>query len=75
MRANEFGGRSAGPSGKDMIHFRKHSSRKNTKDAARNAGDGEPIKHSSPKRGDPHYHSTKGGGKSNDGVHHTYPKR
>ena len=68
-------GRPLGPSGKPMIHQPRFSTRKAAKDAAHNAGEGPPIHHPSPTRGEPHYHPTDSRGrKLNDGTHYNYPR-
>jgi RHS repeat-associated protein len=67
-------GNKLGPSGKPMIHQINHSSRKKARDAARNAGDGRPMQHPSPRRGEPHFHATKKNKKVKDGTHHNYPE-
>jgi RHS repeat-associated protein len=61
-----------GPSGKPKRHFVRHPSRKKAKDAAQNEGQGPPMHHPSPARGEPHYHPTDGGGEKIPGVHHEY---
>jgi RHS repeat-associated protein len=75
-----------GPSGKPMVHTVKHTSQKKAKDAARQGGQGTPVKHTKDKKGGKHYHhgsgikgkgkGTKGygskAGKVSDNVHHEY---
>jgi RHS repeat-associated protein len=69
-------GRRIGPSGKPEIHQIDSSTKKEAKDAARNAGKNAPMHHPSPKRGDPHFHPTdKKGKKLPDGTHYNYPKQ
>lgn len=64
-----------GGSGKPRVNTVHHSSQKKAKDAARNEGKGQPIKHPSPKKGKPHYHPTdKSGGKIPSSTHHEYEK-
>ena len=75
----EAGGRrGAGPSGAAKVHNIQHGSQKQAKDAARQGGQGAPIKHQahSPGQRD-HYHSAdKSGGKKDNGVHHNFgPKK
>jgi hypothetical protein len=70
-------GRKEGPSGKPMLHFIQHSTRKQAEDAARDAGKGNPpLAH--PPHGpgqNPHYHpTTKDGSIRKDGSHHEFPK-
>ncbi|MBP6668247.1 MAG: hypothetical protein KA180_02285 [Gemmatimonadales bacterium] len=67
-------GQPLGPSGKPMVHNIDHPNRKAAKDAARNAGQGAPLHHPSPRVGDPHYHPVDGDGeKIRDGTHYNYP--
>lgn len=74
--------RKAGPSGKPALHFIDKSSKKEAYEAAKHAGKGEPIHHSNPSNGKPHYHpnnnpnDSKGLDKNikKDGTHYTYPK-
>jgi hypothetical protein len=73
-QATDEHGNKLGPSGKPMRHNVDHSSKKAAKDAARDAGDGPPIHHPSPKVGKPHYHSTDRAGDKKPGVHHNYPE-
>lgn len=62
-----------GASGKAKVHTVRHSNYKKAKDAARNGGSGKPMKHTSPKKGRDHFHSTDNQGKKKqDGVHHEY---
>ena len=65
-----------GPSGKPKIHIKRHPTVKRAKDAARNEGKRAPVKHPSPKRGDPHFHPTdETGRKIPGGTHQVYPHR
>ncbi len=63
-----------GPSGKPKIHVKKHATKKQAKDAARNKGKGEPMHHPSPERGGPHYHPVDKDGKKIPGPHEEYPR-
>lgn len=66
-----------GPSGKPKRHFPKHPNRKSAKDAAKDESKGgsQPVDHSNPANGDPHFHPADADGeKIPNGVHHTYPK-
>ncbi|OQV18933.1 hypothetical protein BV898_06994 [Hypsibius exemplaris] len=74
----EAGRRGAGPSGDAKVHNIQHGSQKAAKDAARQGGQGAPIKHQAHNPGQrDHFHSTDGkGGKKDNGVHHNFgPKR
>ena len=73
-RPTDQGGRPLGPSGKPMIHQKNFPTKKAAKDAARNAGNGAPMKHPSPRRGDQHFHPTRNGKKIADGTHYNYPR-
>jgi hypothetical protein len=69
-------GRGTGPSGGPKIHIVRHPTLKRAKDAARQRGRGAPIKHPSPRKGDPHFHSAdENGNVIRDGVHHVFPRR
>ena len=62
-----------GPSGKPKAHVVKKSTRKETVDAARNAGGSKPIKHTQDKGQPTHYHPTDRTGKKltgRDNVHY-----
>jgi RHS repeat-associated protein len=63
-----------GPSGKPKIHQVDHATRKQAKDAARNAGKAAPTNHPSPTRGKPHFHPVDKAGQKIPGVHHNYPR-
>ncbi len=67
-----------GPSGKPKVHTVDHASRKDAKDAARNAGrsNTDPESHPSDKGQPAHFHSTRDGEKleGKDNVHHNYPE-
>lgn len=65
-------GNKLGPSGKPQVNNVRHSTQKAAKDAARNEGNGPPVKHPSPTKGGPHYHPTKDGEKMPNGTHHEY---
>ena len=66
-------GNKLGPSGEPQINTVKHSTQKSAKDAARNAGKGAPVKHTTPKKGGDHYHPTDGDGeKIPNSTHHEY---
>mmetsp|Transcript_58490 Transcript_58490/g.166352 ORF Transcript_58490/g.166352 Transcript_58490/m.166352 type:complete len:107 (+) Transcript_58490:84-404(+) len=72
--------RGAGPSGKATVHNVQHSSRKAAEQAARSAGQGKPMHHSSGPGGGGHFHATdKAGNKITGGqaggVHHGYGKQ
>jgi len=72
-RPTDKNGRPLGPSGKPMIHQVNPGGKKAAKDAARNAGEGAPIRHPSPRRGQPHYHPTNRSGKKiPNGTHFNY---
>ena len=65
--------RKLGPSGKPIIHKKRHSSRKKAKEAARREGAMKPVNHKNPKRGRKHYHGTDKHGKKKAGsTHHEY---
>jgi RHS repeat-associated protein len=72
-RPTDQHGRPLGPSGKPIIHQKNFPTMKAAKDAARNAGNGSPMKHPNPTRGEPHFHPTKDGMKVRDGTHYNYP--
>jgi len=65
-------GNKLGPSGKPQVNNVNHPSQKAAKDAARNEGNGAPVKHPSPTKGGPHYHPTKDGEKIPNSTHHEY---
>lgn len=67
-------GNELGPSGKPKIHVVKHPTLKGAKDAAREEGDGAPVKHPSPTQGNGHFHPTKDGEKAPGSTHHEYPQ-
>jgi RHS repeat-associated protein len=68
-------GNKLGPSGKPQVNKVTLSSQKQAKDAARSNGDGKPVKHSSPSKGNSHYHPTdKDGQKIPNSTHYEYPK-
>jgi RHS repeat-associated protein len=68
-------GNKLGPSGKPQVNTVNHSSMKKAKDAARAGGQGTPVKHTNPKKGGDHYHSTDNNGdKKPNSTHHEYPK-
>lgn len=71
-RPTDKNGRPLGPSGRPMIHQPRPGSRKRAKDAARDAGNGKPMHHPSPRRGGPHFHPTRNGRKKQDGTHYNY---
>lgn len=74
----EAGRRGAGPSGKANIHNIQHGSHKQAKDAARQGGSGDPMKHGAHNPGQrDHFHSVdRMGEKKTDGVHHNFgPKK
>jgi RHS repeat-associated protein len=73
-RPTDQRGRPLGPSGKPMIHQKNFPTKTAAKDAARNAGNGAPMKHPSPRRGDQHFHPTRNGKKIADGTHYNYPR-
>lgn len=73
-RPTDQHGRPLGPSGKPMIHQKNFPTMKAARDAARNAGNGAPMKHPSPRRGEPHFHPTSNGKKIPDGTHYNYPR-
>jgi hypothetical protein len=67
-------GEKLGPSGKPVVHEADMSSKKRAKDAARNAGQGKPAQHPSPKVGKPHFHPTdQQGNKIPGSTHYNYP--
>jgi RHS repeat-associated protein len=71
--ANEHGEK-LGPSGKPMVHDADMPSKKAAKDAARNAGQGTPVQHPSPRKGKPHFHPSDSDGKKKPGsTHYNYP--
>ena len=73
-RATDANGRPLGPSGKPSIHQVDSPTKKAAKDAARNAGQGAPMQHPTPRRGEPHFHPTdRKGKKIPDGTHYNYP--
>ena len=59
-----------GPSGKPVVHTKRHPTRKKAKDAARNKGKGPPICHPTPSKGDKHFHPTDREGKKIPGSPH-----
>jgi hypothetical protein len=62
-----------GGSGKPRRHFVRHPNEKAAKEAAKEDGEGAPMKHPNPAVGRRHYHPTdKNGEKSQGGVHHEY---
>ena len=62
-----------GGSGKPRVNTVHHPTQKKAKDAARNQGEGRPVKHSSPKVGGPHYHPTgRNGLKKPNSPHHEF---
>ena len=71
-RPTDQHGRPLGPSGKPVIHQNNFPTKKAAKDAARNAGNGAPMKHPNPRRGQRHFHPTKNGKKVRDGTHYNY---
>lgn len=74
-KATDKFGNPLGPSGKPQINKIKKSSRKGAKDTARELGDGEPVNHPSPERGNPHYHPTGPDGEKVPGSPHVeYPQ-
>jgi RHS repeat-associated protein len=75
-RATDEHGNVLGPSGEPAIHQVDHSTRKRAKDAARNEGQGAPVQHPSPQRGEPHFHpADRDGNKKPGSTHHNYPRR
>ncbi|MFL5493647.1 MAG: RHS repeat-associated core domain-containing protein [Gemmatimonadales bacterium] len=73
-KATDEYGNPLGPSGKPQVDNVDKSTRKQAKDAARDAGKGPPINHPSPARGKPHYHPTDADGNKLPGSpHYTYP--
>ena len=74
--AGEVRQRGVGASGLPKVHVIRHGSRKSAKEAARQAGQGEPL-HDIPADPNelPHYHPTdRNGKKIENGVHYAYPK-
>jgi RHS repeat-associated protein len=71
-RPTDQHGRPLGPSGEPTIHQINPGGKKAAKDAARNAGNGAPMKDPSPRRGQRHFHPTKNGKKVRDGTHYNY---
>ena len=69
-----FGRRKIGPSGKPMIHIKKHPSFKKSKDASRNTGGSVgAVCHPSPKRGRRHTHPVdRFGNIIKNGVHNEF---
>lgn len=63
--------REIGPSGLPKRYVVQDATKKEAKDAARQAGNEAPINHPSPAVGGPHYHPVKDGVKQR--VHHEYP--
>lgn len=62
-----------GGSGKPRVNTVHHPTQKKAKDAARNQGKGRPVKHPSPKVGEPHYHPTdRNGLKKPNSPHHGF---
>ena len=62
-----------GGSGKPRVNTVHHPTQKKAKDAARNQGKGRPVKHPSPKMGEPHYHPTdRNGLKKPNSPHHGF---
>ena len=67
-------GEKLGPSGKPAVHQVDHPTVKGAKDAARAEGKRAPVKHPSPKKGEPHFHATDSkGNKKPASTHHNYP--
>ena len=61
-----------GPSGKPWVHKKRFSSKKKAREAAEQAGDGEPMHHPNPRRGRRHFHPTDSEGNKIPGVHYEY---
>lgn len=58
---------------KPQVNTVQHSTQKGAKDAARNEGKGAPVKHTSPTKGNNHYHATDNNGqKKTNSTHHEY---
>ncbi|HEY0024965.1 MAG TPA: RHS repeat-associated core domain-containing protein [Longimicrobium sp.] len=74
-RATDEHGNVLGPSGRPAVHQRNHPTRKRAQDAARNEGQGPPVHHPNPTRGDPHFHpADRNGNKLPTSTHHNYPR-
>jgi hypothetical protein len=74
-QATDKYGNKLGPSGKPQVNQVDHPNVKSAKDAARASGKGAPIKHPSPKKGEPHFHPTDvKGDKIPCSTHHNCPK-
>lgn len=58
-----------GPSGRPKIHRTRFPTEKAAKEAAKEAGKGNPMKHANPKTGRPHYHPTDASGRKIPGQH------
>ena len=61
-----------GPSGKPKIHKPSFPTKKAAKEAAAQAGSGEPVNHPAPTKGRPHYHATDSKGRKIPGTHYEY---
>ena len=61
-----------GPSGKPKIHKPRFPTKKAAKEAAAQAGAGEPVHHPTPSNGRPHYHATDSKGRKIPGTHYEY---
>ena len=74
-QATDEYGNKLGPSGKTQVNTVQHPTQKAAKDAARNEGRGDPVKHTNPNKGGDHYHATdKNGEKKPNSTHHEYSK-
>jgi RHS repeat-associated protein len=66
-------GNKLGPSGKPQVNTVTHSSRKQALNAARQEGQGAPVLHNSPKKGERHFHATDSeGDKVPNSTHHEF---
>jgi len=66
-------GNKVGPSGRNQVDQVNSSTKKGAKDAARNAGQAAPVKHTNPTEGGPHYHPTDADGKKKpNSTHYNY---
>ncbi|MDZ4707413.1 MAG: RHS repeat-associated core domain-containing protein [Saprospiraceae bacterium] len=65
-------GNKLGPSGKPQVNVVQYSSQKRAKDAARNEGNGAPVKHTNPTQGNRHYHATDKSGNKKPTIYSTH---
>jgi RHS repeat-associated protein len=68
-----WAGAQIGGSGKPRYHNKDYPTRGRAKEAARNAGQGNPMEHPNPTQGDPHFHPVDDSGDKIPGTHYNYP--